>query len=314
MFTRPIDVLTGGSLARLAVKLIGTAGVATAPIHHRLYWRFCNLLAHPALSLAETHAVVALAPDCRMKVFLSDPYWARLIAASYEYEPDFKRVLRELAQVEYTFIDCGANFGYWSILVSGEALGAHPTLAIEACRDNCEILRENCALNANRFAVLYRAISDRSGIPVRMESHGGASAHIQSGDARDATGPVVLTSTLDDVICRHFGEWPRRLVVKLDVEGQEINAFKGAHELLNREVLFYYEDHGKDRSSSVTRYVLEELGLTVLYCPPAGPLQAIGSVQTATKVKTRKTYGYNFLACRAESDFIDALEPLFLGT
>ena len=115
--------------------------------------------------------------------------------------------MHQLARLEYTFIDCGANFGYWSILVSGKLLGAHPTLAIEASHENCEILRENCALNANRFAVLYAAISDTNGIPVQMEVRGGhASAHIRSGDVRGLSVPVVLTSTLDEVIHNHFGD------------------------------------------------------------------------------------------------------------
>jgi FkbM family methyltransferase len=311
MLTRPIADLKGGSAAWLAVNLIGVAGIATAPIHHHLYWRFCNLLGQWMSSLAQSHAVLTLAADCRMKVFLSDPYWSRLIAASYDYEPDFKRVLQRLAALEYVFIDCGANFGYWSILVSGKALGAHPALAIEASSQVWEILRENCALNENRFEVVYTAISDTNGIPVQMVApRGHAGARIRSGDARDPDVPWVLTSTLDEIIQNHFGESPQRLVVKLDVEGQEINAFKGASQVLNGDVLFYYEDHGKDPGSRVTRYVLEELGLSVFYCRSAGPLQRIESVQDARTVKTRRTYGYGFLACKADSGFIDALTPL----
>lgn len=303
MLTRPIEDLQGGRAAWLAIKLIGAAGMATAWVGHRLYWRSCRLIGRFLPSTAQ--AQVVLAPDCRMKISLSDPYWSRLIAASYEYERDFKRVLQQLTSLEYTFIDCGANYGYWSILVTGDALGNHPTLSIEASRDTCDTLLDNCALNGDRFAVLYAALSDRSGIPVLMHAPSGhAGARIRVGNVADGAGPVVTTTTLDDAIPGHFGGFPQRLLVKLDVEGQEIKALNGASELLKRDVLLYYEDHGHDPDSLVTRHVLEDLGLRVFYCPPAGPVQEIATPRAASMVKARRTYGYNFLACRADSTFI----------
>jgi FkbM family methyltransferase len=311
MLKRQLESLNGGLPARLGVNLIAMAGVLTAPLHHRLYWRFCNGLSRSLPSLARGDGVVVLTADSRMKIFLADPYWAQLIAASYSYEADFHRILRQIAPLEYTFIDCGANFGYWSILVSGAALGSHPTLAIEASGQVCQVLRENCSLNGNRFTVVHTAISDTNGVPVRLEApNGHAGGRIRAGEPPDTTSPVVLTSTLDDVVRKHFPAWPRRLLVKLDVEGQEINAFRGAAELLKAEVLFYYEDHGNDPGSEVTRFVLDELGLSVFYCPPAGPLKRIDSASAATKMKIRKKCGYNFLACSDDSEFLGPLGSL----
>ncbi|MEH0072816.1 hypothetical protein V6L77_25490 [Pannonibacter sp. Pt2-lr] len=51
------------------------------------------------------------------------------------------------------------------------------------------------------------------------------------------------------------------LVLKLDVEGVEIEALRGGVALLMRDVLVIYEEHGSDRSHAVSRYLREECGM-----------------------------------------------------
>ena len=65
--------------------------------------------------------VVLLNEDSQFAFDLGDPYWARLLARGFVYEPEVERVLRAFADAPYTFVDAGANLGYWSILVSSRA-------------------------------------------------------------------------------------------------------------------------------------------------------------------------------------------------
>lgn len=121
-------------------------------------------------------------------------------------------------------------------------------------------------------------------------------------------GPdAVNTITLDDLAVTHFGGVPERLLIKLDVEGAEINAFRGATRILATDALFYYEDHGLDAKSEVTEHVLRELGLDVFYSRNDGSLLRIRSASEASRIKKSKTYGYNFLACKRDSRFLDSL-------
>jgi hypothetical protein len=65
----------------------------------------------------------------------SDWYWSRFREGG-SYESEIDRVLRRAADRPYAFIDAGANFGYWSVLVSSRPYGSHPAVAIEASHDN----------------------------------------------------------------------------------------------------------------------------------------------------------------------------------
>lgn len=312
VFARPISEIEGGLHARLTIAAIASAGGMLSLLKHRLYWRFCNLAGHLIAKEGDS-CVIGLGPESRMRIFLNDPYWSRLVTASYHYEADFFRVLDALKDQRFGFVDGGANFGYWSILLSGERLGNHPTLAIEASRSTFEILSENCRLNQNRFQCIYHAISDKSGVPVQIDApKGHAGAHIRECERLDPSSGLVETITLDDAVRQYGSHLPEQLLVKLDVEGQEINAFRGASQLLQRDALFYYEDHGNDPESKVTRFILEELGLLVFYIPESGSLKPIHTTEDACRVKVRKTYGYNFLACRKNNTLLALLENALL--
>ena len=68
-----------------------------------------------------------------------------------------------MADVDYCFVDGGANFGFWSVLVSSRPFGSHPVIAIEASSANAAKLERNAELNGGRFKVLHRAIGSTTG-------------------------------------------------------------------------------------------------------------------------------------------------------
>jgi len=80
-----------------------------------------------------------------------DGYWSKLLNRSFCYEDELELLFRDSVSVDYTFIDCGANFGYWSVLVSSAPYGSHKAIAIEPSSQNFAKLKNNAEINGNRF-------------------------------------------------------------------------------------------------------------------------------------------------------------------
>jgi len=100
---------------------------------------------------------------------------------------------------------------------------------------------------------------------------------------------VVVTTTIDDLY-QKSGLGP--VVVKLDVEGAESAALRGATRAL-RSALFIYEDHGADRHHSATRSFLDA-GLSVMFIDDHGnPPLAVPYIDDLDALKSDRTYGYN---------------------
>jgi len=246
-------------------------------------------------------AVLDLGEDSQITITLDDPYWLRLVARAYIYEPEIARVLCRFRQLPFTFVDCGANIGYWSILASSTEYGAHPTIAIEGSARTCKALAENCSLNDGRFRVLHAAVSETSGRVAWFKTGDdpeGASLY-------DVTGPVALREEVETIALDDLGVRGMALI-KLDVEGAEVEAIRGARRLLGGDTLICYEDHGADATCAPTEIVLE-LGLSVFWILPNGRIRPIQNLHAVKKVKTRQSYGYNFIACQPSSMFADLL-------
>lgn len=241
-----------------------------------------------------------------MRVNLDDPYWSRLVAAEYEYEPELGHVLRALKSIDFDVLDCGANYGYWSILLSGEKFGRRRVIAIEASDDTFAVLKANCALNGNRFECVYAAVSDIAGRCVVINKRVGHSAAHITDAPRQPTDCTVTCIALDDLANR-VGD---RVLIKLDVEGQEVQALQGAATLLRRDVLLCFEDHGLDRESRVTDFVLREIGMRIFFVDAAGRARRVESAADASALKRHTASGYNFFACADGSAFLPILDAL----
>ena len=152
-------------LERIAARALQAGARASSLFAHRGYSIGCRLVSSvvPAREI-----VVRLNPDALFAFPLGDGYWSLLLDRSYQYEPELNFFLRSVTEVDYTFVDGGANFGLWSVLVSSPEFGRHPVVAIEASAANAARLRRNASLNADRFPVLHRALSNRSGVQAWM--------------------------------------------------------------------------------------------------------------------------------------------------
>jgi len=81
---------------------------------------------------------------------------------TFSYEDELDCCFRDSADIDYTLLDCGANYGYWSVLVSSKPFGSHKAIAIEPSAQNFPKLANNAGINGNRFEAMKCAIVVRA--------------------------------------------------------------------------------------------------------------------------------------------------------
>jgi len=165
--------------------------------------------------------------------FWVDPasYAGLELADSGVYDPATLAVIHRLVRPGDTFIDVGANEGYFTVVASrlvgraGRVIAVEPQLRLEP------VLAKNLALNlCTNVAVIQAAISDRSGTSVlhlTPDMNNAATGLAAPTRYRLATQPTPLM-TLADLLARAPGEPP---VVKMDIESFEHEAIHGSEAL-----------------------------------------------------------------------------------
>jgi FkbM family methyltransferase len=255
-----------------------------------------------------------LGPDSRFIFPLGDRYWSKHIIrlANSPYEPEIHWLLHRAANLSYAMLDCGANMGYWAVVASSAAYGQHFVVAIEASRSNFQILLNNSQANGRRFYAIHSAITDTSGQTVRLigSSHIGRSLRADWGRKPSDAVEEVQTITLDEVADRYLPnrDWPP--LVKLDVEGVEIEAMKGGHRLIGGGALIIYEDHAKDTTHAATHYVMSLGDMDIWNLSTHERLERIISLDQVAAIKTNPICGYNFFTYRRGSPWAKLFSSL----
>jgi hypothetical protein len=115
-----------------------------------------------------------------------------------------------------------------------------------------------------------------------------------AGDAADGEEvPVIaLDNLLDDGKISPDGKY----LIKLDVEGVEIEAIKGGTRLLQGDSAILCEEHGNDRTHSVSRYILEQTPLKLIVYDPRGDrFETVTELSILDRIKVSSHVGYNVL-------------------
>jgi hypothetical protein len=101
-----------------------------------------------------------------------------------------------------------------------------------------------------------------------------------------------------------------RIVLKLDVEGVEEAALRGAGEMLSRDALLIYEEQGSDQVHANTRFVSETLGMSVFLYSGHGFEEAARPVAQVAAMKRNPRRGYNVVATKSAAwlEFLRAAE------
>lgn len=278
-YDRESGRLSGARLVeRLAVIALQAGSAATARFGHRGYRLGCKVVSS---AVAPGDIAIRLNSDAVFSIPFADGYWSRLLNRRYVYEAEIEAFLRGVSDVDYVFVDGGANFGYWSVLASSKTFGAHDALAIEASAPNVSRLGLNARLNGGRFRCIHAAIGGASGGFVRI-----------TGD-RDA----VRTVSLDGLMTEGAIDPARPVVVKLDVEGVEIEALQGAERLSAGDTLFICEEHGADRQHLVSRHLMGATPLRLyVFDAAASAFVPVRDLSVLDCIKRHAWVGYNVFA------------------
>jgi FkbM family methyltransferase len=182
-------------------------------------WQFYKRVTRRAID-------IQIIPDVKMRCYPdSRSASAALYCGLYDYN-DMNFLLRYL-RPEDSFLDIGANVGIYTLLAASKIVSGK-IYSFEALPKNYKRLHENLALNhfdqVQPFSV---AVSDRRGEIALGLAEGDSMPFINLNTTSNTI--TVPTATLDDLL----KDAPVNTLTlgKIDIEGAELLAFKGAQAL-----------------------------------------------------------------------------------
>ena len=189
----------------------------------------------------------------RLGLFIgNDLTFSLYIGGSFEPN-EFVFVGRSLSP-GMVFVDGGANDGLYSILAGHYVGRAGTVLAVEPSARECRRLEANVALNQLDNVLLEQvALGDEPGesylavAGIGREVLNALQPHAQDG------GEPVRVETIDALVHRHRLE--RVDVIKLDIEGSEVDALLGAKETIARFRPVLLIEAEEDRLATLDRTV-----------------------------------------------------------
>ena len=154
----------------------------------------------------------------------------RTIFCTGEWEPRETALIADLLKPGDVFIDVGANIGYFTVLASRLVGATGKVIAIEANPRTFKRLEANVALNrCANVDLCHVAAGEVLGFATMFEREPGNAG----GDQVNFAAAAAIASIKVERIDRLVGKQPVRLI-KLDVEGAEAKALRGASGLLER--------------------------------------------------------------------------------
>lgn len=239
-------------------------------------WRIAaSLLRRRSRALAVP--VVAIG-GARFRADLRTPFGLSLYR--YGFRPPEAKVLVRLLRPGDVFVDGGANMGLFSLIAAAAVGPSGRVLACEPAPETMALLRANVAENRFRTLQLHEvALSDHPH-RARFTVFDVASSGLASFAPARPGGHVVevaattldaLTAALDAPVA----------VVKLDIEGAEVKALRGAAALVARDApVFLIElepEHLARQGSSIAdvRAALEPHGYAAYAITPDGGLRPL---------------------------------------
>ncbi len=209
---------------------------------------------------------------CSMLVFKDEPIITPWIKQTRIWEPELTNYLKKNLKAGQTFVDIGANMGYYTLLASKLVGDKGKVYAFEPASDSFELLLKNIELNGCTNVVpVQKAVSSHTG-QAKLYGYGVADdagrrglTKVQDRDkewlarnpaGRESTWSLVDTVRLDEVIA---GDGVPDFI-KVDVEGGELDTLEGMKEILMQgKTTLVLEDENEKNAE----WINKELGLAL---------------------------------------------------
>jgi FkbM family methyltransferase len=185
----------------------------------------------------------------RLRVDLRDCGVGQPLFIKRRYEPGETALLRQLLRPGQTFLDVGANIGYFTTLAARLVGPGGRVLAVEPEPHNFDLLSGN--VRANGFANVVTeqvALGDKPGTARLFCASHNFGDHRLYAEAATADRPArtIAVTTLDDLVARHG--LPPADLIKMDVQGYECQVLAGMQSTLGAggrmRVLTEFWPHG----------------------------------------------------------------------
>jgi FkbM family methyltransferase len=201
--------------------------------------RFFTRLLRPAGPAAADDGIVplripGLSVPLSMHVHpVGDAYISEQIRNAGIWEPEETRLLMSLLKPGQTFVDVGANIGYFTVLGSALVGPGGRVFAFEPDPDNFRLLVKNCEANKLGNAQLEEvALSDREGVGTLHLSEDNLGDHTIYGDGvqQRRTREIRLVQGNAFFADAYTGID----VIKVDVQGAEYQVLRGMQDALRQ--------------------------------------------------------------------------------
>lgn len=197
--------------------------------------------------------------------------------AGSQYEERFNRALEGSIKPGIVVWDVGANVGLYTKQFA-ETVAGGCVVAFEPSPEAAASIRSHCAGLAN-VTVMEAALSDSNGVAHFEVTSGTAPTNSLRNEAREEHSPGTISVRVargDDLISA--GECPLPNVIKIDIEGFELEALQGLDSTLSKPELqaVFIEVHfqklnqrGLTDAPRQIAQMLNAKGFSVTWCDPS---------------------------------------------
>lgn len=180
--------------------------------------------------LTHRYIDIQLIPDAKIRCH-PDSYSAAAVLYCGLYDYDEMNFLLRYLRAEDSFIDVGANVGVYTLLAASK-IHAGSLHSFEVLPKNHARLQENLRLNQfNQVKTYALAVSDQPGTVALNLAEGDSMPFITHTQTNNTI--TVTTDTLDNLLQNR--SFTNLTLAKMDIEGAELLALKGAVSLLKQQ-------------------------------------------------------------------------------
>ena len=188
----------------------------------------------------------------RMGLFICRKNTTDFMYANYNYERKVKKFIQKRINEYDTFLDVGACIGDYSIWLAKQG---YKCLTFEPVPANFQVLQQNIALNdltenIHSFQLGLGSQQEEVHFEVRNDNKG-ASRAIRNGETPGNSQNSAQILPLDSLTAKVPLNTTDRVLIKLDVEGMESEALKGAAHFIQNcaQLMIIIESSISDQAS-----------------------------------------------------------------
>ena len=158
-------------------------------------------------------------------------------------EPTVEKAIRSLLRPGDTFVDAGANIGFYTVLASQLAGADGHVIAFEMIPTTADILRSHVTQNdCANVTIVEGALAEASGKVLKASIMSGKSG--QASIVRSNGTNEIEVETV--VLAEQLADYPSIRLIKMDLEGAELGALKGLEEDLGKVQAIIFENRGAE--------------------------------------------------------------------